>query len=213
MTWSADCGVIALRVVVQQLAQAQRSPGHDGKSQIQVADGEPPGAGGGLDVAAGAGRQSLLRSGERQAVVQQHLAEIGPAAVQPAGEPEALGEHLGGIVDVGGELVQRGAVGVEDVVDGGVEQLLLAVEVVVERAHSDVGGLGDLQDRDVGSPVGDEALGGPHECRAGARLAPLEAVRRLRLAPWSSRSPLLPDFRPAPKYSETSTLKISSEYS
>jgi hypothetical protein len=62
-----------------------------------------------------------------------------------------------------GELVQGGAEGVEGVLDGGVEEFLLRLEVVVERAHPDVRGLGDLLDRDVRSPGRDEALGGAHE--------------------------------------------------
>ena len=77
---------------------------------------------------------------------------------------------------VRGQLVQQRAVCVEHLGDRGLEQLLLAVEVVVERAHPDVGGLGDLQDRDVDLACGDEALRGPDQRSAGALLAALEAV-------------------------------------
>jgi hypothetical protein len=48
--------------------------------------------------------------------------------------------------------------------------------VVVEGAQPHVGGLGDLQDRDVEVPGGDEALGGADEGRPRAGLAPFEAV-------------------------------------
>ena len=65
---------------------------------------------------------------------------------------------------------------VEHLGDGGLEELLLAVEVVVERAHPDVGGLGDLQDRHVELACGDEALRGLDQRGAGALLAALEAV-------------------------------------
>ena len=84
-----------------------------------------------------------------------------------------------------------GAVGVEGVLDGGVEELLLALEVVVERAHPDVGGLGDLQDRDVDLAGRDEGLGGAH---SAARVRALRRSRRFgaRLPARSSRSPLLP---------------------
>ncbi len=66
--------------------------------------------------------------------------------------------------------------GVEHLGDGGLEQLLLAVEVVVERPHPDVGGLRDLQDRHVDLARGDEALRGLDQRRARALFAPLEAV-------------------------------------
>jgi hypothetical protein len=43
------------------------------------------------------------------------------------------------------------------------EELLLALEVVVERAHSHVGGLSELEDGHVGPTGGEEGLGGAHE--------------------------------------------------
>jgi hypothetical protein len=56
------------------------------------------------------------------------------------------------------------------------EQLLLAVEVVVEGTHADVGGLSDLQDRDVDPSLGDQPLRGLDQRRSGALLTPLQAV-------------------------------------
>jgi hypothetical protein len=47
--------------------------------------------------------------------VQQHLAQFGLSAVQACGEPEALGEDLGGLVEADGELVEPGAERVEGV--------------------------------------------------------------------------------------------------
>ena len=73
-------------------------------------------------------------------------------------------------------MVQQRAVCIEHLGDGGFEELLLAFEVVVERSHPDVGGLRDLQDRDVDLACGDEALRGLDQRSAGALLAALEAV-------------------------------------
>jgi hypothetical protein len=70
-------------------------------------------------------------------------------------------------------------VGVQHVGDRGLEQLLLAVEVVIEGTHPDVGGPGDLQDRHVDLPFGDQPLRGFDQRRPGALLAPLQAVGRL----------------------------------
>jgi len=58
--------------------------------------------------------------------------------VQASGQPEAAREDLGGVVHLRGELVEQGAVRVEGLLDGGVEQLLPALEVVVERAVPDL---------------------------------------------------------------------------
>ena len=65
------------------------------------------------------------------------------------------------------EPIQQRPVGVEDLGDGRVEQLLLAVEVVVERTHSDIGCLGDLQHRDVEPALGDQRLSRIDQRRPG----------------------------------------------
>ena len=71
--------------------------------------------------------------------------------------------------------------GVEHVGDRGLEQLFLAVEVVVERAHPDVCGLGDLQDRHVELARGNERLRGLDQRGARALFAPLQPVDRVVL--------------------------------
>ena len=70
---------------------------------------------------------------------------------------------------------------VEHIDDRGLEQLRLAVEVVVEGAHPDVGGLGDFQDRHVDPSLGDQPLGGLDQRRPGALFAPLQSVGRLQV--------------------------------
>lgn len=94
----------------------------------------------------------------------------------PPGEPEALREHLGRVVQAHGEPVQNGAEGIERVLDRSPEQFFLAVKVVVKRAHPDVRRLGDLQDRDIRFPTGEEGLRGADERRASARLSSLQSA-------------------------------------
>ena len=53
--------------------------------------------------------------------------------------------------------------------------------MVVERAHPDVRGLGDLENRHIEFAGGDKSLRGPDERRAGAHLASLQAVVGNRL--------------------------------
>jgi hypothetical protein len=100
----------------------------------------------------------------------------------PASEPETGCERLRRVLDGFGEPVQHRPVSVEYVGDGRVEQLLLAVEVVVERTHPDGGGLGDLQDGHVDLSLGDQPLRGSDQRRSGALFAPRQAVGRLTIA-------------------------------
>ena len=72
--------------------------------------------------------------------------------------------------------VEQRPVGIEGLGDGGFEQPFLALEVVVERAHADVRGLGDLEYRDGDLALGDEGLRRRDQGRAGALLAPLQSV-------------------------------------
>jgi len=84
-----------------------------------------------------------------------------------------LGEDLGRVVEARGELLEQATVAVERLLDRGLEPLLLAVEVVVERAHPHVGRLGDLHDRHVGLTGGEQGLRRADQRGAGALLAPL----------------------------------------
>jgi hypothetical protein len=87
--------------------------------------------------------------------------------------------RFGGIVERRGEAVQQRPVSVQHIGDRGLEQLLLAVEVVVERTHPDVGGLRDLQYRHVDLAFGDQPLCRLDERGPGALFAPLQPIRRL----------------------------------
>ena len=69
-----------------------------------------------------------------------------------------------------------GVVRIEDVDNSRLEELLLAIEVVVERTHSHVGRLGDLQNRNVESARRDERLCRLDQRRAGALLASHQPV-------------------------------------
>jgi hypothetical protein len=57
VTWSAASGVVAVGVVVQQLAEAQGGACDDRQAQLGVADAEPSGVDGGIDVATRAWRE------------------------------------------------------------------------------------------------------------------------------------------------------------
>ena len=56
------------------------------------------------------------------------------------------------------------------------EELFLAVEVVVERAHPDVGGLGDVQHRHAEPAFSDESLRRGDQRGPGALLASLHST-------------------------------------
>ncbi len=66
--------------------------------------------------------------------------------------------------------------GIEHLGDGGVEQLLLALEVVVERPHPHIGRLGDLQNRHIDLARGDERLRSLDQRGARTLLAPYQSV-------------------------------------
>jgi len=72
---------------------------------------------------------------QSQRVVEQDLAQLGLATVEPSGQAEARGEHLGRILDLGGHLVQELAIDIHHGLHGRVEQRLLGLEVVVEGPH------------------------------------------------------------------------------
>lgn len=58
------------------------------------------------------------------------------------------------------------------------EQLFFTVEVVIKRAHADVGGLGDLQHRRVRLAGDDEPLRGLDQRSSGALPTPFQPVGR-----------------------------------
>lgn len=95
---------------------------------------------------------------------------------QAADEPKAAGKRLGRILAIDGELVEQRPEIIEDLVDRGLKQFVLAVEVVVERTHPNVGGLGDLEHRHVELSGRDEALSSTDERPPGLHLAPFQAV-------------------------------------
>lgn len=93
---------------------------------VEVGDAvEAPGARRDLNVTAGAGAKAFVGAGEGQPFVQQHIAEFRCAAVQPADEPEAAREDLGGVVLLLAQFVEDGAECVEGVLNGGAEDLVL----------------------------------------------------------------------------------------
>ena len=99
-------------------------------------------------------------------------------AEQSSAQAIVGGKGLGRVGDGAGEAVEDGAEIVECVGQGGLEQLVLGREMVVEGPHAHIGGLGDLQDRHAQLALRDEALGRVHQGATGTQLAPLKAADR-----------------------------------
>jgi arylsulfatase len=98
-------------------------------------------------------------------------------AGEPGREPEPQGEDLGGVGHLGGHAAQIVQMLLERLRDGGLEELRLRREVVVEGPETHVRRVGDLLDADVGGALlGEDGAGGPDERRTGARLAPVQTA-------------------------------------
>ncbi|GAA3389454.1 hypothetical protein GCM10020369_39630 [Cryptosporangium minutisporangium] len=111
-------------------------------------------------------------------------------AHQAAGQPHRGREHLGRVLDVGEQVVEVLAVLLEDLQDGGLEQLGLAREVVVERPEPDVGGLGELLNAEVGTPpAGQHVAGGRDQRLARPGLSAGDAVGSLPCVGLSGHPP------------------------
>lgn len=100
-------GIIPVRVVVEELAEAEGRARDDGHHQFGIADGEPPGTDALLDVAERPGGETPVRIRHAQSAVEEHLAQVGVAPVEAAEEPEALSEDLRRVVEAGGQLVEE----------------------------------------------------------------------------------------------------------
>ena len=161
---------------MQQLAEGDQGSGGHRDRDVEVLDVEAAGIHGGLDVAPGAWCQAAVGAEQPEHVVEEDPAELRLSALEPSGEPETAGEHLCGVLDATGEVVEQLSVAVHHRLDGSLEQLLLGLEVVVEGAHPDVSGLGDLQDRHVRPALGDQRLRSPDESRPGPGLAAVQPV-------------------------------------
>src|SRR6478672_2146701 len=110
-------------------------------------------------------------------MLQQHLAQLGVPSVETAGQPEALSKDHRWVVYPLGQPVQERAELVKRVLDRSGEQLLLGLEVVVERAHPHVGSLSDLEDGNADPARRDERLGSLDQRRTSACLAALKTGR------------------------------------
>jgi hypothetical protein len=165
---------------VQQLPEGEQGAGGHRDRDVDVLDVEGAGLNRGGDVPSGARCEPAVGAEQPQDVVEEDPAELRLAAVQPSGEPEAAGEHLRGVLDVGGQVVEKLTVAVHHRLDRSVEQLLLGLEVVIEGPHPHVSGLGDLQDRHVRPALGDEGLRRADQSRPRPGLAAVQAVGLLR---------------------------------
>ena len=112
------------------------------------------------------------------------------------------GDDLGGIVEMSRERVDFRALGSDDVGEDGLDERLLAREVVVERAEADVGLVRDLLDARAGDTLtGEQGSGGVEElrsCRLASPRLPIGAAV-MTGREWSPRaSPGLLRRRPPP---------------
>ena len=140
-----------------QPQQPEQAAGHRAERDLRVGDGEAPGGLPGPDVAQGAGRQPAGRVQGLQADAGQEPGDIGVRPAQPPRDPQRDGEHLRRVADVRAGPVDHLPPLFQQLSGRGPEQLLLAVEVVVERPEADVGLLGDLGDaRAVAAALGDQ---------------------------------------------------------
>src|SRR5271165_2134200 len=104
---------------------------------------------------------------------------MGPA--EASGEPQRYGEDLRWVGDAGGRPVDHAAPALEDLARRGLEQLVLALEVVVERSEADVGGLGDLLDAGpLPAPFGDQSDRRVDQCLPGSGFATVQPGRAPR---------------------------------
>lgn len=169
-------GVAAFGLIMQQLAQPQQRTACHRQRERRIVHGEPAGAPTDTDVTQSPRSQAAVSRDQRQPGVEKHPAHLRAPPEQPSDQPETSGECLRRILAFGGQLVEYRAEVVEHLVDRRLEQLFLTVEVVVERTHPDVRGLGDLEHRHVEFAGRDKSPSGADECRASAHLAPFQAV-------------------------------------
>jgi hypothetical protein len=105
----------------------------------------------------------------------QHSGHLGAVAAEPQDQPDRAGDCECWILNIDTELVEQRTELIEHVGDGGLEQLGLAGEVVVERAEADIGGLGDLLDAGLSDrAAGQHRSRGGDELLAGVGLTPLD---------------------------------------
>src|SRR5271165_4781933 len=104
---------------------------------------------------------------------------MGPA--EASGEPQRYGEDLRRVGNAGRGPVDHAAPALEDLARRGLEELVLALEVVVKRPEADVGFLGDLLDAGpFPAPFGDQSNRRVDQRLPGPGLAPVQPGRAPR---------------------------------
>jgi hypothetical protein len=166
---------VTLGLVVQQLCEPEYRCCGQRYREFEIVDVQSASPIGGFNVSQCAGLQAAIRHELAYSDVEQYANFVGSAPKPSNGQPEAASEHFGGVIH-GWQAVEHRAEGVEDFVERGLEQLFFAVEVVIERAHADIGGLGYLEHRNVEFADGDEALRGFDQRRPRPVLASLQPI-------------------------------------
>ena len=147
------------------------------ESDLRVSHAELTGGLPGLDVPQGAWGQAAGCVEEIEAGAGDEPGHFGMRPAEAGGEPQRYGEDLCRVGDAGGGPVDHVAPALEDLARRGLEQLVLALEVVVERSEADVGRLGDLLDAGPFSPpLGDQSDGRVDQSLPGPGLATVQPV-------------------------------------
>jgi hypothetical protein len=181
------CGQAQMQYAEQRAAGA--GDGHRGVLEPQSA-----GVLGSLQIPQGSRCQSGVRGDVARPDSVDDLCQLGVRSGESCGDAHRCCEDLGRVLDVGGDLVEHRAVLLDDLVDGGFEELLLGVEVVVERAETHVGGVGELLDADLTRLTGGQhRLGGRHQRGAGALPPAVGTVSGRRLTHVRSLDEISPD--------------------
>jgi hypothetical protein len=84
--------VVAVGAVVQELSEAERGSHNDGHRELDVIDAEAACSVSCLDIATGTAHDSPVGGGDREAVAEQDVAQLGLSAVKAPGEPETARE-------------------------------------------------------------------------------------------------------------------------
>jgi len=142
-----------------------------------------PGGLSGPDVAQSAWRQPAGRIHGLQADAGQEPGDIRMRPAQPPGDPQRDGEHLRRVADVRTGPVDHLPPLLQQLPGRRPEQLLLAVEVVVEGPEADVGLFGDLGDaRALAAALGDQPHRGIDQGLPCPGLTPVQPVSSRRPA-------------------------------
>jgi hypothetical protein len=173
-----------------------RAPPAQAMATSAVAERQAPRVFGAPQVPQRARRKPARRDETAEPGADDGLRHPGVGLREPGRDPDGRREYFCRVLDPCGHLVEHRAVLLDDLIDGGVEELVLGLEVVVERPEADVGGVGDLLDAHLARIAGSEQFARRgHQGCPRLRPAPVQSagVTRSCHNPSVSRFRLSPD--------------------